>query len=515
MRICVLLLIFTCCASVESAEERWWEGAVFYEVFVRSFYDSDADGIGDIKGLIQKLDYLNDGSPETTSDLGINALWLMPIMPSPSYHGYDVTDYRDINPDYGNLLDFGRFLEEAHSRGIKVIIDFVPNHTSNKHPWFKNSLKAHQDSYRNFYVWRDDPEGRENWHKAQSGSYYGFFSRVMPDLNYRCSEVRRRVKNAGRFWIEEVGVDGFRLDAVKYLVENEGEIQNTAGTFRVLKQLRKNWKSCSEDVFIIGEIWDQADVIREYTIKGCVDMGFQFPFSWALVEDIKDRTPNKISQIIDKACSDYSDFSFAPFLSNHDQNRIFSQLSKNMAEMKLAAAVLLTSPGTPFIYYGEEIGMTGTKPDPEIRKPMQWSAGQNAGFTKGLPWKKPNENFNQFNVEKMETDEHSLLNWYKKLIRLRNQSQSLRCGDFKLLNSDADPILAFQRRWEDEIIAVVHNFSENKSSVNGIKIIGRNRKSKVCFEKLLGRSLKIKTDSLVISGIAKPHSTEIFRITAY
>ncbi|OXU15880.1 alpha-amylase family glycosyl hydrolase [Sedimentisphaera salicampi] len=518
MRISLLMLIFTIAyTSGESAGKNWWEGAVFYEVFVRSFYDSDADGIGDIKGLTEKLNYLNDGKPETKGDLGIDALWLMPIMPSPSYHGYDVTDYRNINPDYGNLPDFRRFLKEAHSRGIKVIIDFVPNHTSNKHPWFKKSLKANQNAqnaFRNFYIWQNDNEVGANWHKTPSGSYYGFFSPVMPDLNYKNRDVRKQIEKAGKFWIEDVGVDGFRLDAVKYLVENGENIQNTNGTLRVLKNLRKAWKGLSEDVFIIGEIWDNAEVIREYTIKDCVDMGFEFLFAWTLIEGIKDCRPDKIAQKLERACICYPDMRFAPFLSNHDQNRIFSQIGKDEAKMKLAAAVLLTSPGTPFLYYGEEIGMAGTKPDTEIRKPMQWSAGKNAGFSKAQPWQKPNENFRQFNVQSMEFQEQSLLNWYKKLIRLRSRNKALSRGDFTLLEAGCDSILAFQRSCKGEIIAVVHNFSEENADVDDLMIKAYETNTDLRLERLIGSRLDAKESSLTITGTAKPCSTEIFRITA-
>ena len=207
---------------------NWWNEAVFYEIFVRSFKDSNGDGIGDFQGIIQQLDYLNDGDPNTTDDLGINAIWLMPIFPSPSYHGYDVTNYQDVNPDYGTLEDFQQLLEECHARGIRVIIDFVINHTSDKHPWFQAALDP-ASPYHEYYVWSETkpqglgPLGQESWFKAPNGKYYyAVFWSGMPDLNYNNPKVTEEIYAATQFWLEE-GVDGFRVDAARYLFE-EGEV---------------------------------------------------------------------------------------------------------------------------------------------------------------------------------------------------------------------------------------------------------------------------------------------------
>ena len=213
--------------------DPWWDDAVFYEIFVRSFYDSDGDGIGDLRGIIEKLDYLNDGNPNTTNDLGVTGLWLMPIFPSPSYHGYDVTDYRDINPDYGTMADFRALVEAAHARGIKVIIDFVGNHTSDQHPWFQSS--AANTAKRDWYLWNTfkpdyrGPWGQEVWHERNNNYYYGIFWGGMPDLNYNTPAVTNEIKDIVRYWYNDIGVDGFRIDAVKHWIEGK-PARNTPAT---------------------------------------------------------------------------------------------------------------------------------------------------------------------------------------------------------------------------------------------------------------------------------------------
>jgi glycosidase len=209
----------------------WWNDTVFYEVFLRSFYDSNGDGIGDINGLIEKLDYLNDGDPKTKTDLGITGIWLMPIFPSPSYHGYDVKDYYEINPDYGTMEDFNRLLEEAHLRGIRIVIDFVINHTSTEHPWFIEARKGEDSLYRNLYIWSEQkpdylgPWGQPVWHANYDQTYYyGVFWSGMPDLNFENQEVTNEINRIAAFWLEDIGVDGFRVDGARHLIE-DGDIQ--------------------------------------------------------------------------------------------------------------------------------------------------------------------------------------------------------------------------------------------------------------------------------------------------
>jgi alpha-amylase len=248
----------------------WWNDEVFYEIFVRSFNDSDGNGIGDIQGIIDKLDYLNDGNPATTTDLGITGLWLMPIFPSPSYHGYDVTDYRDINSDYGTLEDFRRLLTEAHSRGIKIIIDFVGNHTSDQHQWFTQSASG--QSKRDWYLWEQSnpnfngPWGQTVWHQRNNAYYYGLFWGGMPDLNFHNDEVTQEIKDISQFWAE-IGVDGFRIDAVKHWVEEGSNQENTQSTLDWWRNYYAFQKSLSPSFMTVGEVWTSTQNILPYSDK--------------------------------------------------------------------------------------------------------------------------------------------------------------------------------------------------------------------------------------------------------
>ena len=223
----------------------WWEDDVFYEIFVRSFNDSDGDGIGDFNGIIEKLDYLNDGDPGTNTDLGVSGLWLMPIHPSTSYHGYDVIDYYAVNPEYGTMEDFNRLLDEAHKRGIRVIIDLVLNHTSVDHPWFR-AAQDPMSEYRDWYVWSDTEPSGSGWHASDHGYYFGIFWEGMPDLNYEHPPVTEQMHDVARYWLQDIGVDGFRLDAAKHLIE-DGMIQtHTDATHEWYKDFRHVYKDLNQ-----------------------------------------------------------------------------------------------------------------------------------------------------------------------------------------------------------------------------------------------------------------------------
>ena len=243
-----------------TGELHWWNDAVFYEIFVRSFHDSDGDGIGDLQGLTQKLDYLNDGDPATDDDLGITGIWLMPINDSPSYHGYDAVDYRAINPDYGTMADFQAFLAAAHARGIKVIIDYVMNHCSNQHPWFVAAAQ-NDPTYRDYFRWsasdpgETGPWGQDVWHWNTSGWYYGLFWSGMPDLNYDTPAVKTEMFDTATYWLDTIGVDGFRLDAVLYIDEDGGQLQNTPETLQFWQDYNTHVKAVKPDVLSVGEAW--------------------------------------------------------------------------------------------------------------------------------------------------------------------------------------------------------------------------------------------------------------------
>src|SRR5574341_1386720 len=258
----------------------WWNDRIFYEVFVRSFYDSDGDGIGDLQGLISRLDYLNDGDPSTTSDLGVTGLWLMPVMESPSYHGYDASDYYQIEQDYGSNEDFQQFVDEAHRRGMVVIIDMMLNHTSNLHSWFLDSQTPGSE-HEDWYIWRTDdpgylgPWGEQVWHPLGDRYYYGIFWSGMPDLNYENPEVTAAMQDVARFWLEDMGVDGFRLDAVRHLIEDGQTQANTAQTHEWLEGFFAYVKSVNPDDLLVGEVWDSQVAIRPY-IGGQLEIEFEF-----------------------------------------------------------------------------------------------------------------------------------------------------------------------------------------------------------------------------------------------
>ncbi|MEM6699820.1 MAG: alpha-amylase family glycosyl hydrolase, partial [Bacteroidota bacterium] len=393
--------------TVEARDEEeieWWNHAVFYEIFVRSFYDSDGDGIGDFNGIIEKLDYLNDGDPNTDDDLGITGIWLMPIHESPSYHGYDVIDYKSINPDYGTMDDFRRFLQAAHDRGIRVIIDYVVNHTSTQHPWYQNAVSGSNADKRNFYRWTgtkpsyNGPWGQEVWHNSPSGFYYGLFWGGMPDLNYETPAVKEEIFEIADFWLEDIGIDGFRLDAVKYIVEEGNQLEDTEATFEFFRDFRDHYKATSPSSFTVGEAWTSTDKVRKYVEEDGIDFCFDFDLAYTMQDALNTGNASRTMEQLQRVYNIYPDMQYGTFLSNHDQNRVMSSFNGDERKMKTAAAIYLTTPGVPFIYYGEEIGMRGEKPDEFLRRPMQWSDERSAGFTTGVPWITPDGFYTVYNV---------------------------------------------------------------------------------------------------------------------
>lgn len=461
--------IFLMLCNLTTAQTTyWWNDAVFYEIFVRSFYDADDNGIGDFKGLTQKLDYLNDGIDSTTSDLGVTAIWLMPIMESPSYHGYSVVDYKKIEQDYGTNQDFKTFLDSAHARGIKVIIDLVINHTSNLHPWFIDAKSDPHVANRDWYRWSTTnpgtkgPWGQTVWHSSNSYYYYGLFNNGMPDLNFFNQDVKKEIANVVTFWLDSVKVDGFRLDAVKYLCEEGNVMEDASSTFQYLREFRTLTKSINPDAVSVGEAWSSTSKVIPYVDGTGLDFCFEFELATDIITAVKNGTPSTlISRLKGAIQQGYPFLQYGTFLTNHDQQRIFSQLGSNISKAKLAASILLTIPGVPFIYYGEEIGMTSATDDPSKRTPLQWTSGVNAGFTNGTPWKSIPSTYIDYNIEKMNSDTSSLLNWYKKLIRIREHSSALRRGKYFYLNSAANTIYASARYLSSsgEIIIPIHNFS--------------------------------------------------------
>lgn len=452
--------------QISEGVDGWWGDIVFYEIFVRSFKDSNGDGIGDFNGIIEQLDYLNDGDPNTNDDLGIGGIWLMPINPSPSYHGYDVTDYYAVNPDYGTMDDFKKLLEEADKRGIQVIMDLVLNHTSSQHPWFK-SAKDPNSEYHDWYVWADEnprqtgPWGQNPWHRANNGLYYyGIFWSEMPDLNYYNPKVSETMMDVSRFWLEEVGVDGFRVDAARYLFSEGFAQQDTPETIAWFQDWRPFIKNINAETFTVGEVWADLQIIAKYGENKGLDSLFMFDLAEDIKNSIYSPTPSRIIKSYLDIDEYFSDQPFSTFLSNHDQQRVMSFYKGDIQKAKLAAFVYLTGPGTPFIYYGEEIGMTGNKPDEMIRTPMQWSTDAQAGFTSSVPWEPVNPGWQEINVRSLEGDPESLLNTYKELISLRNNYSAFRSGQYIPLTSSCRTLYPILRIGDDEILLLLANLGK-------------------------------------------------------
>ncbi len=485
-----LLLLTVSCAGTNAYAGRqrairgpaqwnheWSRGAVFYEVFVRSFADSNGDGNGDLNGLIAKLDYLNDGDAATTTDLGIDAIWLMPIFESPSYHGYDTIDYETIEKDYGTNADFQRFLDEAHKRGIRVILDFVMNHTSDQHPWFIDSASSPSSPKRNWYVWRADNPGWTQpwggnfptWYLKNGAFYYGVFWSGMPDLNYRNPEVEAEMFRIARGWLNK-GVDGFRLDATRYLVETgPGPGQaDTPETHQVLKDFGADVRRTKPDATLVAENTVDTQTLATYygstaTIRGGdeMPMNFNFPLASAILEGVNTASSNRIRSTLRDMINAYPQGIIdAPFLTNHDQTRLATVLGNDGGKLRNAAAILMTLPGAPFLYYGEEVGLQNgpTTADESKRTPMPWSSL--GGFTTSTPWFAYAPGLATQNVTSETNDAHSLLSYYRNWISTRKHSEALLTGDITLLETGPQ-VLAFVRDSGNERVLVVHNLSNS------------------------------------------------------
>lgn len=450
---------------------RWWNDRVFYEIFVRSFKDSDGDGIGDFAGLTASLDYLNDGDPATTDDLGITGIWLMPVFPSPSYHGYDVTDYRSVNPDYGSMADFEAFLEAAHARGIAVIIDLVLNHTSSEHPWFTAS-QAGDPTYRDWYIWSDTdpattgPWGQDVWHEGGNGYYFGLFWEGMPDLNLENDAVTAELHDVARFWLEDVGVDGFRLDAARHLIEEGDVMADTPSTVRWLETFTEYVHGVAPDAMVLGEVWSPTLDVAGY-VPDALDLAFEFALSDAGGNAAAHGDAAVLEAAAERVRGAYPDDQYATFLSNHDMDRVMSSVGGDVSLAKTAAVWLLTSPGVPFVYYGEEVGLEGTKPDERIRTPMPWTGDPpGVGFSSGEPWEPVDSGFAVHNVAGEDADPASLLNLYRELIHLRNDSSALRRGSTIDVETGTSTVLAYLRSDGDDHVLVIGNLGADAAALS-------------------------------------------------
>lgn len=454
----------------------------FYEIFVASYYDANGDGTGDLNGVMQKLDYLNDGDAKTDGDLGINGIWLMPVMPSPSYHKYDVTDYYSVDPAYGTLEDFQALASACHERGIRLIIDLPLNHTSNRHPWFLAAAAYYaqlpdgaEPNYAvcpeaGYYNFSKEKAGASGWRRLGNTDWYyeGQFTSEMPDLALDNPLVREEIQKIAAFWLG-LGADGFRLDAVKdYFTGSPNSDYEFLGWFN------ETVLAVDPDAILVGEAWETNAVSLASYYKSGLESFFDFPVAQAtgsMVAVLRAKNGEKLASLLGQSASVYGavnpNFVGAPFLSNHDTTRLSAQYVNDASKMKLAAGILLTMRGSPFIYYGEEIGMNskGTK-DENKRLPMRWSATDLTGACD------PPANADAVEqkfpaLDEQASDPLSIYNYYKNAIRMRNENPELARGD--VVNETAltqDALCAVSRTYGGNTILVLYNLSEDSAAVS-------------------------------------------------
>ena len=492
----------------------WYKDAVFYEVHVKAFCDSNDDGIGDFRGLTQKLDYIQR--------LGVDCFWILPMYPSPLRDdGYDIADFHAVHPDYGTLGDFKDFLDEAHRRGLRVIADLVMNHTSDQHPWFQAARRDPTSPFRDYYVWSDDPgryrdariiftdTERSNWTRDPvAGRYYWhrFFTH-QPDLNYDNPEVQEVMLDVLRFWLD-MGLDGFRLDPVPYLYEREGtNCENLRETHDYLKEIREEIDARYPDRVMLAEANQWPQDVVEYLGEGdeC-HMAFQFPVMPRLFMAIRREDATPVADIIEQTPPIPDNCQWGLFLRNHDEltlemvtdeerdymwaeyakdpraklnlgirRRLAPLLDDDRSVIELLTAILFSLPGSPVLYYGDEVGMgdniyLGDRDG--VRTPMQWTGDRNGGFSRAdfaqlylPPLMDPVYGYQAVNIEAQLRSPTSLLRWVHRFIALRKAHPVFALGTYQGLRSANHRILAHIRRYEDEIVLCVHNLARSAQPV--------------------------------------------------
>jgi maltose alpha-D-glucosyltransferase/alpha-amylase len=494
----------------------WYKDAVFYEIYVRAFNDSNNDGHGDLRGLIEKLDYLKD--------LGVDCLWLLPIYPSPlKDDGYDISNYYDIHPDYGTLDDFEALLEEAHKRGLRIIMDLVMNHTSDQHPWFR-AARANKDSiFRNYYVWSDSSmafrdariifldteESNWAWDKKSKQYYWHRFYASQPDLNYDNAAVQAEMLMVMSFWLD-LGVDGFRADAVPYLFEREGtSCENLPETHAFLKDIRKFINERYPDRILLAEANQWPEDIIPYFGQGDDEfhMGFHFPLMPRIFMSIRKEDRTQLVWIMGRTPTLTETNQWCMFLRNHDEltlemvteeerewmwqefapdlrmrlnlgirRRLAPLLDNDHRKIMLANSLLFTLPGSPIIYYGDEIGMGDNiwlHDRNGVRTPMQWDDSRSAGFSKA-----PAQSIyvpiidddtygcQQVNVAEQQENSYSLLHSVRHMIRVRKEHPTFGRGDFEWIDCQNDAIAAYTRTFEGEVVIVLNNLSTLEQNIS-------------------------------------------------
>lgn len=527
----------------------WYKDAVFYEVYVRAFYDSNSDGHGDIKGLIQKLDYLQD--------LGITCLWLLPIYPSPlKDDGYDISNYYGVHPSYGTLDDFKELLDAAHERGLRVIMDLVLNHTSDQHPWFLAARANPNSIFRNYYVWSesslkyrdariiftDTEESNWAWDESSKQYYWHRFFSSQPDLNYDNPLVQEEMQKAISFWFD-LGVDGFRADAVPYLIEREGtSSENLPETHAYLKKIRRFINKNYPGRILLAEANQWPEDVLPYFGKGNDEfhMGFNFPIMPRIFMSIRKADRTQLVWIMSRTPFLREKNQWVMFLRNHDEltlemvtederqwmwenfapeprmrlnlgirRRLAPLLDNDRRKIELAHSLLFTLPGSPIIYYGDEIGMGDNiwlHDRNGVRTPMQWDAESNAGFSEA-PAQSLYSPINdddvygpaKVNVENQQKDPGSMWNTIRHMIAIRKQHHAFGWGDFEWIDCDNNQIAAYRRTYNGETILVFQNLGDQTQNIS--------YKPK--------RSMKIRTDLLTKMEFTSIHGRVDMQLEPY
>lgn len=447
---------------------------VFYEIFVGSFSDSDGDGVGDLRGIINRMDYLNDGDPASGLSLGVEGLWLTPIFTSPSYHKYDVANYYEVDPQFGTMEDLQELIDLCHQRGVKVILDLPINHTSTQNQWFKSFTNAHlmqndRNAYYDFYTWLEDgdavPAGRHFARVAgRTLMYEANFSDDMPELNFDNEKVRQAVLDVAKFYLN-MGVDGFRFDAAKYIYY--GDNAKSADFWQwYLGELRQ----VKADVYTVAEVWDGDGVIDQYLpATSC----FNFTASQTagiIAETAKGGDANRLTAYMESYLNGLSSRSHVAlgtlFISNHDMDRAAGYLPVASGYMKVAANLYLLSPGSPFIYYGEEIGLRGSRggsnTDANRRLAMVWGDGDTVTDPEGATYTKQTKD----GVAQQISKGDSLLTHYKQLLMIRQANPEIARGEYHALAFTSTKVGGFTATWNGSTVAVIHNTTDKEQTVD-------------------------------------------------
>ena len=542
---------------VEKVDAAWYKRAVIYQVHVRAFYDSNGDGIGDFQGLAQRLDYLRD--------LGIDAIWLMPFFPSPLRDdGYDIADYFSVHPSYGTLDDFKSFLTAAHQRQIRVIVEMVLNHTSDQHPWFQESRSSRENPRRDWYVWSESDTRYKGtriifldtemsnwaWDPISKEYYWHRFFSHQPDLNYDNPTVREQMWEVMRFWLD-LGVDGFRLDAVPYLVEREGtSCENLPETHAIIKELRARVDRDFPGRMLLAEANQWPADLRPYFGEGDeFHMAFHFPLMPRMFMGLKLEDRKPITEILQQTPEIPPSCQWALFLRNHDEltlemvtdierdymydsyalnktmrinlgirRRLAPLLDNDRRRIELMNGMLFSLPGTPIIYYGDEIGMgdnVNLGDRNGVRTPMQWNGGWNGGFSAADPeglysplLLNPVYGFQAINVASQKRSEHSLLSWMQHIIRVRRSTAVFGAGSIEFLYPANHRVLAYVRQLGEETILVVNNLA---STAQAVELDLRNYKGRIPIE-MFGKNLFPRIGTLPYLLTLGPYQFFWFRL---